>query len=259
MRAGGLTCTGCPCLCWLSPVRVTDREEQFPQCSIQLDCGLFFPAQFKNGRRFVLMLCFPFIITAAAVDFVVVFRDGDKATLSCGNAGGSCENIDWLFADTSQRAAVSLVKRGKVCQDGGTEPYRLSVKNHCSLEIMNVTVKDVGQYTCRPYWTNSDYARVQLSVVTCKYHYTYILTIYSKYSVLKVLREAATCCFGVFLCVRLDSSKKPPSQFQWQQRNSGLSSERQSERVKKRKQLIARVSITLPHILFGSRFKSEAT
>lgn len=126
------------------------------------------------------MLCFPFIITAATVDYVV-FRDGDKAALSCGNARGGCEHIYWLFTNTSQRPAVLLVEQGKVCQNGGTEPCRLSVKNDCSLEIMNVTVRDVGQYTCRQHRTNSDYADVQLSVVTCKYYYTYILTIYSKY------------------------------------------------------------------------------
>lgn len=127
------------------------------------------------------MLCFPFIFTAAAVDFV--FRDGDKATLSCGNPDRPCENIEWLFADTSQRPVVPLVEEGKVCQNGGTEPNRLSVKNDmtCSLEIMNVTVKDVGQYTCRLHRGDYDFARVQLSVVTCKYYYTYILTIYSKH------------------------------------------------------------------------------
>lgn len=173
------------------------------------------------------MLCFPFIITAAAADFV--FRDGDKATLSCGNVRGSCQNINWLFADTLVGSAVLLVEEGKVRENRGTQ---LSVKSDCSLEIMNVTEKNVGLYTCRNK-KNRDHANVQLSVVTCKYYYTYIITIYCKYSVLKVLREAATCCFEVFLCVRLDSSKKPPSQFQWQQRNSGLSSERQSESVKK--------------------------
>lgn len=125
------------------------------------------------------MLCFPFIITAAAADYVI--RDGDKATLSCGNIRGACEHVDWLFAGASQWASISLVGQGIVCQNCVTDPRRLSVKNDCSLEIMNVTVKDVGQYTCRLHRTSYDYANDQLSVVTCKYYYTYILTTCSKY------------------------------------------------------------------------------
>lgn len=146
----------------------------------------FFPsmlslAQFKTGRRFVQMLCFPFTFTADAGYFVV--RDGDKTTLSCGDARGPCQHINWLFVGISQDSVVSLVEEGNVCQKkkSAIDPSQLSVRTDCSLEIMNVSVKDVGLYTCRQHRTTQDFANDQLSVVTCKYYYTYIITIYCKY------------------------------------------------------------------------------
>nr|XP_046228686.1 uncharacterized protein LOC124050319 isoform X13 [Scatophagus argus] len=96
-----------------------------------------------------------------------VVGDGEEVTLPCDNRRADlhrCDEIDWIFADHGNRAAVLLVERGQIGEQARTKSDRLSVTKNCSLVIKKVSAEDVGRYTCRQSG-HQDF-HVDLSVVT---------------------------------------------------------------------------------------------
>uniref|UniRef100_A0A7N6AP59 Ig-like domain-containing protein n=1 Tax=Anabas testudineus TaxID=64144 RepID=A0A7N6AP59_ANATE len=114
-------------------------------------------------------MCFSLIFspTVTGLFTSVTVRDGDAVTLPCDSlkVDHKCHSINWLY-DKSGCAMAELLFRcdqadeAKVCR---TKSDRLSVTGNCSLVIKEVTVEDVGRYTCRQQGLNSE---VYLSVVT---------------------------------------------------------------------------------------------
>ncbi|XP_038587918.1 uncharacterized protein LOC119912700 isoform X2 [Micropterus salmoides] len=84
-------------------------------------------------------------------------RAGDEVTLPCGNViqnQDNCDGTSWLASrDIGAAAATELITHGKISKNGIFEAKsdRLSVTENCSLVIKNVTVEDVGRYTCRQF------------------------------------------------------------------------------------------------------------
>ena len=82
----------------------------------------------------------------------ITVRDGDEATLSCEDVmtgQDKCDRTDWLFSGS--RNQVDLIKRGQIVEDAKVKSDRLSVTAYCSLVIKNVTVEDVGGYSCQQF------------------------------------------------------------------------------------------------------------
>ncbi|XP_036941621.1 uncharacterized protein LOC119012173 isoform X2 [Acanthopagrus latus] len=96
-----------------------------------------------------------------------IVKVGDEVTLSCGNVDkdhDSCDDIEWLFADSGGTPSVVLIRSGQIGEHAGDKSDRLRVtEKNCSLVLKNVTAKDVGQYTCIPH-TNL------ISVITMTEH-----------------------------------------------------------------------------------------
>ncbi|KAM7368361.1 hypothetical protein PAMP_014584 [Pampus punctatissimus] len=106
----------------------------------------------------------------------ITVRDGDEATLSCENVmtdQDKCNGTTWIFSPSRYTAAVALIKLGQIVRDVGSKSDRLSVTVNCSLVIKNVTVEDVGFYTCRQFKSGEQQgsdSQVFLSVVTMTEH-----------------------------------------------------------------------------------------
>ncbi|XP_026173946.1 uncharacterized protein LOC113136960 [Mastacembelus armatus] len=119
----------------------------------------------------ILMLQFPATTGQNLLFFTV--RDGDDVTLSCKNLindQDKCDGTTWIFSNSTNTAAVELVKHGQIHSEAKSKPDRLSVTENCSLVLKKVTVEDVGRYTCRQFDTSGQQqgpdSEVDLSVVT---------------------------------------------------------------------------------------------
>ncbi|XP_044025113.1 uncharacterized protein LOC122863071 isoform X3 [Siniperca chuatsi] len=103
-------------------------------------------------------------------------RVGDEVTLPCENVTDGqrkCDSTTWLFSDSRYTAAVDLIYLGQIVERAKAQSDRLSVTASCSLVIKNVTVEDVGLYTCRQFRSRRQQAPdslVHLSVVTMTEH-----------------------------------------------------------------------------------------
>lgn len=100
----------------------------------------------------------------------VVLRDGEEVILHCENHEDGCDHINWLFHDSSNKPLVQLIERGQIGQNVGTKSNRLDVTEECSLVIENVTVEDLGQYTCRHSTRGTDYVNLHLSFIQREYY-----------------------------------------------------------------------------------------
>ena len=113
------------------------------------------------------------IVSAAVTGREAIVKVGDEVTLSCGNVDkdhDSCDDIEWLFADSGGTPSVVLIRSGQIGEHAGDKSDRLRVtEKNCSLVLKNVTAKDVGQYTCIPH-TNL------ISVITSEYLYQNIFS-----------------------------------------------------------------------------------
>ncbi|XP_042247142.1 uncharacterized protein LOC121882766, partial [Thunnus maccoyii] len=98
-------------------------------------------------------------------------RDGDEVTLHCENVlkdQDECNSTTWIFNE-SRRTAVELIELGQIGEEAKAKSDRLSVTANCSLVIKNVTVEDVGRYSCRQFKSGQQQgqdSQVDLSVVT---------------------------------------------------------------------------------------------
>ncbi|XP_026196651.1 uncharacterized protein LOC113149040 [Anabas testudineus] len=82
-----------------------------------------------------------------------IVRDGGDVTLPCENMKDNlykCDNTTWMYSNIK---TVKLVKSGQIDKTKITADKlnRLSVTENCSLVIKKVTVKDVGEYSCREH------------------------------------------------------------------------------------------------------------
>ncbi|XP_045917384.1 uncharacterized protein LOC123978257 [Micropterus dolomieu] len=101
-----------------------------------------------------------------------VVRDGYEVTLPCGNViygQDKCDDIIWLFSSSRSIGSVELILRGQISENAKSKSDRLSVTENCSLVIKNVTVEDVGYYTCRQIKSGQD-SHVYLSVIIMTEH-----------------------------------------------------------------------------------------
>ncbi|XP_032399487.1 uncharacterized protein LOC116706655 [Etheostoma spectabile] len=102
-------------------------------------------------------------------------RAGDDVTLPCEHVTDgqrACDSTTWIFSGSGD--TVELVNLGKIKEEAGVKPDRLSVTEKCSLVIKKVTEEDAGRYTCRQFYTSGHQqgpdAVVHLSVVTMTEH-----------------------------------------------------------------------------------------
>ncbi|XP_070782393.1 uncharacterized protein, partial [Enoplosus armatus] len=88
-----------------------------------------------------------------------------EVTLPCENVI-KCDSTSWIVSRHTGATSRELVNLGQIIQD---KSNRLNVTENCSLVIKNVTVEDVGRYSCRQFRKSgrqqgSD-ANVDLSVI----------------------------------------------------------------------------------------------
>ncbi|XP_030260449.1 uncharacterized protein LOC115573695 isoform X2 [Sparus aurata] len=103
----------------------------------------------------------------------VTARVGDEVTLPCDNVINTqdkCDSTSWL-ANRYGVSAKQLVNLGRISKSEipRSRSDRLSVTESCSLVITNVSVEDVGRYSCRQFDKSGrqqgEDALVHLSVV----------------------------------------------------------------------------------------------
>ncbi|XP_044025079.1 uncharacterized protein LOC122863058 isoform X2 [Siniperca chuatsi] len=103
-------------------------------------------------------------------------RVGDEVTLPCENVidgQQKCDGTTWLFVGSGNTAVVTLIDLGQIVERAKAKSDRLSVTASCSLVIKNVTVEDVGRYSCRQFRSGDKQgpdSEVHLSVVTMTEH-----------------------------------------------------------------------------------------
>ncbi|XP_040921014.1 uncharacterized protein LOC121200036 [Toxotes jaculatrix] len=123
----------------------------------------------KMSLYLILVLHFTALTEQHSPSFII--RHGGEITLPCENVTDDeddCDDTDWVFNCSEQTSAVVLVRSGQTdnSEISKSKSDRLSVAGNCALVIKNVTVKDVGCYTCRePGEQESPGARVHLSVI----------------------------------------------------------------------------------------------
>lgn len=112
----------------------------------------------------------------------VTARVGDEVTLPCDNViktRDKCNSTSWL-ASRSGESAKQLVNLGQISKSEipKSRSDRLSVTESCSLVIKNISVEDVGRYTCRQFNKSGkqqgEDALVYLSVVNGEYLNLYV-------------------------------------------------------------------------------------
>ncbi|KAM7368367.1 hypothetical protein PAMP_014590 [Pampus punctatissimus] len=122
-----------------------------------------------------LILGLQFTAVTGLNHLYITVRDGDEATLSCENVTtdqNKCDGTTWIFG-SSRYTTVELIRLGQIGRDAGSKSDRLSVTVNCSLVIKNVTVKDVGSYSCRQFKSGEQQGSDSvffLSVVTMTEH-----------------------------------------------------------------------------------------
>lgn len=106
-------------------------------------------------------------------------KAGDDVTLPCLNGvnkKNNCDGTTWTFTSGNTQTA-ELITLGQIGENPKTKSDRLSVTETCSLVIKNLTVEEVGQYSCdhhklreiQTQHTLFHQAKVDLSAITCKY------------------------------------------------------------------------------------------
>ncbi|XP_030260614.1 uncharacterized protein LOC115573786 [Sparus aurata] len=104
----------------------------------------------------------------------VTARVGDEVTLPCDNVINTqdkCDSTSWLASCYEGVSVKLLVYLGRISTTGThkSRSDRLSVTESCSLVITNVSVEDVGRYSCRQFHKSGrqqgEDAPVHLSVV----------------------------------------------------------------------------------------------
>ncbi|KAM8726044.1 uncharacterized protein AB9X84_002644 isoform 2-T2 [Acanthopagrus schlegelii] len=122
-----------------------------------------------------LFAILPLLLTAVTgLDHTsVTARVGDEVTLPCDNViktQEKCNSTSWL-ASRSGESAKQLVNLGQISKSEipKSRSDRLSVTESCSVVIKNVSMEDVGRYTCRQFDKSEkqqgEDASVHLSVV----------------------------------------------------------------------------------------------
>ncbi|CAK6982413.1 uncharacterized protein LOC121882771, partial [Scomber scombrus] len=99
-----------------------------------------------------LILGLQFTAVTGQTSLYITVRDGHKVTLSCENVmtdQDKCDSTTWLFSGLKE--AIKLIKLGQIGENAKAKSDRLSVTAKCYLVIKNVTVEDVGRYTCRRF------------------------------------------------------------------------------------------------------------
>uniref|UniRef100_A0A3Q3X663 Ig-like domain-containing protein n=1 Tax=Mola mola TaxID=94237 RepID=A0A3Q3X663_MOLML len=98
----------------------------------------------------------------------IVYRVGERATLSCGTYQPPCDYINWLFNNFEEDKTHRLIN-----EIGKTISERLHFTDECSLVIKEVRTEDVGQYSCREKEMLPDHVHWLLYAITSEYlHHT---------------------------------------------------------------------------------------
>ncbi|XP_044025041.1 uncharacterized protein LOC122863049 isoform X9 [Siniperca chuatsi] len=132
-------------------------------------------AEFKWISLFLIAVL-QFTAAAERLPLSFTVRVGDEVTLPCENVTDSqrkCDGTTWLFFGSGNTAAVDLIYLGQIVERAKAQSDRLSVTASCSLVIKNVTVEDVGRYSCRQFRSGDKQGPdsvVLLSVVTMTEH-----------------------------------------------------------------------------------------
>lgn len=98
---------------------------------------------------------------------------GDEVSLSCENVKHDqerCNSTTWIFFGSTK--AVRLFDRGQIHKEAQTKSDRLSVRENCSLVIIDITIEDGGDYFCMQMESGEQQGPVTdvyLSVVTSEY------------------------------------------------------------------------------------------
>ncbi|XP_063351907.1 uncharacterized protein LOC134643466 [Pelmatolapia mariae] len=134
-------------------------------------------------RWIQMFLCRMLMIQiAVSVNETSMFmKVGDDVTLPCLNVIDEQNNHDgttWTFASRNKPTTVELITLGQIGEEAKTKSDRLSVTANCSLLIKNLTVEDVGGYSCRQYKLGKTRAEdtlvhqslVDLAVITLTEH-----------------------------------------------------------------------------------------
>ncbi|XP_044025045.1 uncharacterized protein LOC122863051 [Siniperca chuatsi] len=103
---------------------------------------------------------------------------GDEITLPCENViknQDKCDSTSWVVSRHIRSSSQELVNLGQIWKNeiSKAKSDRLSVTAKCSLVIKNVTVEDVGRYSCRQFRSGQQQgpdAHVQLSVINMDQH-----------------------------------------------------------------------------------------
>ncbi|XP_030262011.1 uncharacterized protein LOC115574551 [Sparus aurata] len=104
----------------------------------------------------------------------VAVRVGDELSLSCENVKHDqerCNSTTWIFFGSTK--AVRLFDRGQIHKEAQTKSDRLSVRENCSLVIIDITIEDGGDYFCMQMESGEQQGPVTdvyLSVVTMTEH-----------------------------------------------------------------------------------------
>ncbi|XP_044025044.1 uncharacterized protein LOC122863049 isoform X11 [Siniperca chuatsi] len=132
-------------------------------------------AEFKWISLFLIAVL-QFTAAAEKLPLSFTVRVGDEVTLPCENVTDGqrkCNSTTWLFIGSGYTAAAELIDLGQIVERAKAQSDRLSVTASCSLVIKNVTVEDVGLYTCRQFRSGQQQgpdSQVHLSVVTMTEH-----------------------------------------------------------------------------------------
>ncbi|XP_058468529.1 uncharacterized protein LOC131443153 isoform X3 [Solea solea] len=108
----------------------------------------------------LLFLTLELHFTETIEPLILIIKEGDEATLTCGNMKLTRDKCGWIHTHPG-KAISELVENGKLRAD---QSHRLSVTEHCSLVIKKVTTADRGRYDCQRIAPLSD-ALVYLSAV----------------------------------------------------------------------------------------------
>ncbi|XP_055033988.2 uncharacterized protein [Misgurnus anguillicaudatus] len=81
--------------------------------------------------------------TSGVTDVHMIVSDGENVTLSCNLTLSDCTSTSWIYY--KRHTAVMLFDENLMMIDD----ERLSLGPNCSLNIYNVTKRDVGRYICR--------------------------------------------------------------------------------------------------------------
>ncbi|CAI5684445.1 unnamed protein product [Oreochromis niloticus] len=131
-------------------------------------------------RWIQMFSCLMIQIAVSVTEASMFMKVGDDVTLPCLNViddQNNCDGTTWFFTSRN-RETVELIILGQIGEEAKTKSDRLSVTANCSLLIKNVTVEDVGIYSCRQYRLGRTRAEdtlvhqsfIDLSVITLTEH-----------------------------------------------------------------------------------------